>query len=376
MKAAAIIVCAGEGKRLGRPDKSILSLGGEPVFNRSLRVFQQIKQIAQIILVLKKSHFRLARKHTDADRIILAAGGRQRKDSVLNGLSALRQDIDYVLIHDAARPFISRKVVLRILEELKTYPGVICGVHPADTVKQTAGEFTGTTLRREKILLAQTPQGFRKAELLKAYRKFKTRKLTDDAQALELFGQKVKFIEGEPGNFKITYPRDLMLARQILKPKATCRAGLGFDVHRISLRKKDLFLGGVKIPAAFSLDAVSDGDVVLHALSDALCGAAGLGDIGDYFPPEQKKSKGLDSRCILDFVLKKVRRNFRISGVDVTVITDRPRLAPYKKKILNSLKGLLAVSRVNLKIKSKEGTAILGGKDAISSFALALLMRR
>ncbi len=153
------------------------------------------------------------------------------------------------------------------------------------------------------------------------------------------------------------------------------RVGLGFDVHRFSNKKKPLVLGGITIPCSFSLDAVSDGDVLLHAIADAVCGACLLGDIGDYFPPRDVSSKGMDSKRITHFILKKIKNKFRIVNIDVTVITEKPRLAGYKKRILNSLKKILASQAVNVKIKSKEGLDILGSKKAISCLALAVVKK-
>ncbi len=153
------------------------------------------------------------------------------------------------------------------------------------------------------------------------------------------------------------------------------KVGLGFDVHRISKRKNDLILGGAKILSPFGLVAVSDGDVVLHAVSDALCGAAGLGDIGDYFPPQAKASKGINSRKIVECILRKVKKSFRISNIDITIITEKPKLASHKKKIVNSLKKILSISAVNLKIKSKEGLDILGSKNAISCIAVVAIVQ-
>ena len=152
------------------------------------------------------------------------------------------------------------------------------------------------------------------------------------------------------------------------------KIGLGFDVHRITKGKKDLILGGVRIPSAISLLAVSDGDVILHAISDALCGAAGLGDIGDYFPAQAKVSKSIDSRKIIKFILQKVRKNFKISNVDITIVTEKPKLASYKKKMAHSLEKILSISAVNVKIKSKEGLNILGSRKAISCIAAVLLI--
>jgi 2-C-methyl-D-erythritol 2,4-cyclodiphosphate synthase len=151
--------------------------------------------------------------------------------------------------------------------------------------------------------------------------------------------------------------------------------GLGFDVHRISRKKKGLVLAGVRIPCSFGLEAVSDGDVVLHAASDAVCGAAGLGDIGDYFPPSAKKSKGLSSRVIAAAILRKAKGKFKIENLDITIIAEKPRLVSYKPSMLASLAKIFAPARVNIKIKSKEGLDILGGKNAIACIALASLKR-
>jgi len=152
--------------------------------------------------------------------------------------------------------------------------------------------------------------------------------------------------------------------------------GLGFDVHKFSKRKKSLILGGVKIPASFSLDAVSDGDLVLHAVCDAICGAAGLGDIGDYFPPQSKKSKNIDSEEIAYFVLKKIGGRYEIANIDIIIVTEKPHLVKYKEAITNSLRKILATANINLKVKSKEGLSVLGPKDSISCLATALLQRK
>ncbi|MCK5493105.1 MAG: 2-C-methyl-D-erythritol 2,4-cyclodiphosphate synthase [Candidatus Omnitrophica bacterium] len=151
------------------------------------------------------------------------------------------------------------------------------------------------------------------------------------------------------------------------------RVGLGFDVHRFSKIKKKLVLGGAIISQDYGLEAVSDGDVVLHAVTDALCGACGLGDIGDYFPPENKESKDLDSKKITAFILEKIENNFCLVNMDIIIVSEQPRLISYKKKILNSLQEIFSVSSINLKIKSKEGMDILGNKDSMSCLVNVLV---
>ncbi|MCK4916953.1 MAG: 2-C-methyl-D-erythritol 2,4-cyclodiphosphate synthase [Candidatus Omnitrophica bacterium] len=151
------------------------------------------------------------------------------------------------------------------------------------------------------------------------------------------------------------------------------RVGLGFDVHRFSKIKKKLVLGGAIISQDYGLEAVSDGDVVLHAVTDALCGACGLGDIGDYFPPENKESKDLDSKKITTFILKKIENNFCLVNMDIIIVSEQPRLISYKNKILNSLQAIFSILSINLKIKSKEGMDILGNKDSMSCLVNVLV---
>jgi 2-C-methyl-D-erythritol 2,4-cyclodiphosphate synthase len=187
-------------------------------------------------------------------------------------------------------------------------------------------------------------------------------------------GHEVKVVGGEVNNIKITYPQDVRYA-QMLAESDSYRIGLGFDVHRFSRHKKKLILGGIVIPAPFGLEAVSDGDVVLHAVADGVCGAAGLGDIGDYFAPQNHKSKGIKSKKIVDTVLADIKNKFVIENIDITIIAQRPKLSPYKKQMLESLKKIFPQIAINVKIKSKEGLDILGGIDSIACVAAILLKK-
>jgi len=219
VKVGVVIVCAGSGKRLGSEDKAVLNLGGIPLFYHSLKVFESIREVKQIVLVLRRSHFALAEriisvKAGKKKKIALAEGGRERKNSVCNGLGALDKDIDYVLIHDGARPFIKKKVIERILEQLRKYPSVICAVSPNDTLKYVEKKYVKATLPRGKVLCVQTPQGFKKKLLMDAYAKLGERLAFDDAQAVEYLGRRVKIIEGDVDNIKITYPQDLRYAKK------------------------------------------------------------------------------------------------------------------------------------------------------------------
>ncbi|MDD5430216.1 MAG: 2-C-methyl-D-erythritol 4-phosphate cytidylyltransferase, partial [Candidatus Omnitrophica bacterium] len=212
-----VIVCAGKGKRLGGINKALLKLGGKPLFVYSLEVFLKLKFFKQIVLVMRKESFSAARKYITDKRVELTEGGRQRRDSVLKGLKALSRGINYVLVHDAARPFISAKEVAAIIKELKKHPAVICGIQPVDTLKNCRKNQIRETLNRDNVICAQTPQGFKTNILRMAYEKFPKKNFTDDAQAVERLKVKVKVAQGQRSNFKITYPQDIELAKIILK---------------------------------------------------------------------------------------------------------------------------------------------------------------
>lgn len=216
MKVGVVIVLAGKGKRLAKGDKAALSLDGKPLFCKALTTFKGIKGVKEIALVLRKSNFSLAKKFTKGKNVTLVEGGAERTDSVFKGLLSLGKDIDYVLIHDGARPFVTKRIILDILKELKKHPAVICGLKCPDTLKLVKQSFVKKTLAREEIYLVQTPQGFKRKIIVEAYRKFKRRRFTDDARMIEAMDKPVKVIKGDSLNFKITYPQDLKLAKKLI----------------------------------------------------------------------------------------------------------------------------------------------------------------
>lgn len=218
-KVGVVIVSAGKGKRLAKGDKATLRLSGKPLFCKSLNTFKSIKGIKEIMLVLRKSNFTLAKKHIKGKSISLVEGGAKRADSVFKGLSALSKDIEHVLIHDGARPFVSKELVLNILKELKKHPAVVCGLRCPDTLKLVKKGTISKTLSRKDVYFIQTPQGFKKKAIVSAYERLRKKKLTDDAQMLEIIGKKIKVIPGDLLNFKITYPEDLKLAKIICHEK-------------------------------------------------------------------------------------------------------------------------------------------------------------
>ncbi len=210
-----VIVCAGRGRRLGA-DKAAIKLQGKPLFYHTYKLFKNLKAIKQIVIVLRRKNFPLAKKFIKDKRVSLVEGGARRQDSVLAGLLQLNKGIKYVLIHDGARPFTPRETILSVIKNVKKYPAVICAVKPKDALKKTNGSFVKGTLDRNSIVMAQTPQAFRKNMVIKAYKKFNYKNSFDDAQLFEFMKTQVKVVAGSYLNMKITYPQDIALAEAIL----------------------------------------------------------------------------------------------------------------------------------------------------------------
>ncbi|MCM8819540.1 MAG: 2-C-methyl-D-erythritol 4-phosphate cytidylyltransferase [Candidatus Omnitrophica bacterium] len=219
-KIALILVCAGIGKRFSKKiDKALLKIENKPLFYYTLKNFINIKQIKQVVLVLRKKNFNIAKrllsKFNNNFLIKIVEGGKERQDSVINGLTVLDSEITDVLIHDGARPFVRKKLITAIIKNLQYFDAVICGVKVKDALKLEKEGFVKSTLNRDNIFYIQTPQGFKKDLIIRAYKNLGNKKVFDDAQAVELLGEKVKIIEGDPLNIKITYPQDIFLLKAI-----------------------------------------------------------------------------------------------------------------------------------------------------------------
>ncbi len=208
MKIGVVLVCAGIGKRFGKADKAVAKLSAKPLFLHALKTFLTIKAVSQVVLVMRRKNFGVANRYARDKRIILVQGGKERQDSVQNGLLALDKKITHVLIHDGARPFIDKATILRVINALKNNSAVICAVPARDTIKAVKGDVVKSTLDRNQLVCVQTPQGFKKDLIINGYKKLR-RKVFDDAQVVELTGKKVKVVKGSGNNIKVTYAKDL-----------------------------------------------------------------------------------------------------------------------------------------------------------------------
>jgi len=391
MKTVAIIPTGGSGRRLqsGRA-KQYLEIGGLPVLLRTLQVFQQAKDVDEIVLVVPEKDIDFVRdefigKYQLTKVSLITAGGRERQDSVLNGLKTISGNCDIVIIHDGVRPFVNEKMINEVIAAARSEHAAAIGVMAKDTVKEAGADgFVVRTKPRQNIWQAQTPQAFAFKILKKAYDVAGRDNYlgTDDASLVERIGIKVKMIEGEYSNIKITTQEDLIMADALLKNKSgneVClMSGLGYDSHRFVEGRK-LVLGGVEIPFALGLHGHSDADALIHALCDALLGAAAAGDIGRHFPDSDPAYKNISSMIILTRVAEIIaNKGFSINNIDITVIMEKPRLAPYAAQIVSNLAGALNIpgDHINIKAKTNEGMGFTGHGEGVAVFATATITRR
>lgn len=377
----ALIVAAGRGKRFGRPiPKQYASLTGEPVLRHTLRAFLNHKDLDQVCVVIGQGYeaeYQEAIAGLAPGKLLEPViGGETRQLSVRNGLEALAASApDLVLIHDGARPFASHKLIDDCLLGLKTSKAVFAAVPVTDTLRRIVpGDETLSTVDRRDLWAAQTPQGFRFPEILKAHRDVTSSDLTDDIAVAEAAGLTAIPITDTRDNFKITTQEDLAMAEA--KPAQVpliSRTGFGYDVHRFE-RGRPMYLCGVHLAdSQLGLKGHSDADVALHALTDALLGAVGAGDIGEHFPPTDDKWKGAPSHIFIAGALDEIRkRNGRIVNVDITIICETPKIDPVRAAMRTRVAELLecATSAVNVKATTTEGLGFTGREEGIAAQAV------
>ena len=351
MKIVVLIVAAGNGARLGSAiPKQYLKISGKSILEHSIEKFKDFETYA----VISEKHQHLYNLKTP-----VIFGGETRADSVRLALNAIKAD--KVIIHDAARPFISPEIITNFINELKTSKAVIVVSKVADTIKNNK---TNKTIPREDLVAAETPQGFDYDIFVKLHEKYQDRAFTDDAELFELENIPVKYLINDLPNFKITTMQDLDRANLML---SKIKIGYGCDTHRF----KDgdhIMIGGVKIPHNKGVDAHSDGDVVLHALVDALLGAMGMGDIGEHFPPSDAKWKDADSKIFVNETMKMLHSiGGVINNIDVTIITESPKISGYREAIKESIQELTGMVDVNIKAKTAEKMGAIGRKEGIAA---------
>jgi len=382
----ALIVAAGQGRRLDYlVPKAFLRLGDRSLFLWSARAFEQVPEITRIMLVVPAGYCEnaqsIARQAGLTKLQAVVSGGETRCDSVFAGLQALSSDPpDLVAIHDGARPFVSTEVISQTIAAAKKTGAAIAARPVTDTLKQVDDELSvAATVDRTELWHAQTPQTFRFSTIYDAYQQARVGgwQATDDASLVERAGGTVTVVEDEVRNFKITVPDEWQRAKALVAGSPQLRIGHGFDVHPFAAQRP-LMLGGVRILYDQGLAGHSDADVLLHAIADALLGAAGLGDIGRHFPDTDPAYQDADSSWLLGQVMDLVAEaGYHPVNVDATVIAQQPRLADYIPEMRRHIAATLDLSesRVNVKATTTEQLGFVGREEGIAAQAVTLVVK-
>lgn len=371
-RVIAIIVAAGRGKRLGSSlPKQFLKVRGRTILEMSVEAFEQNKYVDEIFVAANADYCELTEKlcrgFSKLKKIV--AGGAERQDSVRAALDCLRGENGIVLVHDAARPFVSEAVINAVIEGTADFGAAIPTVPAKDTIRQVDG--TGSrTLQRETLARVQTPQGFRISLLKHAFEKAQAEGFwgTDDASLVERMGINISMVQGEDANRKITTREDL---------ETEMRIGTGYDVHRL-VEGRPLVLCGEQIPYEKGLLGHSDADVALHALMDAMLGAAGLGDIGKHFPDTDERYRGISSMKLLQKTAELLREaGYFLGNADITIIAQRPKIAGYIPKMRANIAEIMNCdeNKINIKGTTTEKLGFVGREEGIASEAVCILYR-
>src|SRR5215467_10918895 len=373
----ALVVAAGQGSRFGGPlPKQYLPLAGATVLRHAVSALTGHPRIAEVLVVIRLEDQTLFEQAVAGVAVLPpVGGGATRQDSVRLGLEALApRRPDRVLIHDGARPFPDEALVDRIIDGLDRAAVAIPCLPLSDTIKRAENGAIRETIDRSSLWRAQTPQGFHFDAILAAHRAAVGHALTDDAAVAEAAGLTPQVVVGSDDNLKITMPEDLTAAERLIAARlADVRVGQGFDVHPFA-PGDHVSICGVKIPHDMSLVGHSDADVGLHALTDAVLGAIGAGDIGMHFPPGEPRWRGVASDQFLRRAVELVReRGGTIAGVDVTILCERPKIAPYRTAMIERVAAILclATNRISIKATTTEKLGFTGRGEGIAAQAVA-----
>ncbi|PUB19386.1 bifunctional 2-C-methyl-D-erythritol 4-phosphate cytidylyltransferase/2-C-methyl-D-erythritol 2,4-cyclodiphosphate synthase [Yoonia sediminilitoris] len=376
MKTTAIIVAAGRGTRAGGDTpKQWQQLRGRQVASYALDVFLTHPRIDNVILVMHPDDL-AAGIAPDATPNRIVPGGATRKASVMSGIAAAPADCDLVLIHDAARPLVTHDVITRVLDALETHQGAAPAVDVTDTLWHGQSGIVTGLQDRDGLFRAQTPQGFHLGPLLAAH-STSAAEATDDVAVARAAGLDVAIVSGDPNNIKITTADDFARAEKLMGSQMDIRCGNGYDVHRFG-PGDHVWLCGVQIPHARGLQGHSDADVGMHAVTDAIYGALGMGDIGQHFPPSDPQWKGAASHIFLEHAVAQARQHgYRISNADCTLVCEYPKIGPHQPAMRAAMAAIMGLdpSRISVKATTSERLGFTGREEGIASLATVTLVK-
>ncbi|MFO7941133.1 MAG: 2-C-methyl-D-erythritol 4-phosphate cytidylyltransferase [Bacillota bacterium] len=383
-----IIAAAGSGRRMGGVPKPLVTIGRKSLLLHCLTNLGEHPDVRRIVIASRNDLSPRIEAVVSrwGGRAEIVEGGSTRAESVRNALKALEGEGDLVAVHDAARPLATGNLLSRVAAVARSHGAAVPALPLRDTVKRIAPSdiddegVVAETLSRSALRAVQTPQVFRHQILSEAYASGTDGlgQFTDDASVVEASGHPVHLVRGEEDNIKITSPRDLHIVRSLFCEPENVRVGLGYDSHRL-VAGRPLVIGGVRIASPVGLYGHSDADVLLHALADALLGAAALGDIGHHFPPEDVSYRDADSAELLSGVVARIgEAGFAPINADATVVIQSPRLAPHISDMVKVIAGILGISResVSVKASTDEGMGPIGRGEGAAAWAVCSLRRR
>ncbi|MBI2659829.1 2-C-methyl-D-erythritol 4-phosphate cytidylyltransferase [Candidatus Woesearchaeota archaeon] len=385
----AIIVAAGKSRRMGKNENKVfLPLLNKPMLYHALKVFQDCSMIDEIIVVAQKNDFNkiseIKNKYVFNKIKNIAEGGKERQDSVCNGLISIKnaKNDDIVVVHNGSNPLTSENEIIECINAAKQYGAAAAGFRLKDTIKKTSNDFVEKTIDRKDVYQMQTPQAVKYGLFIEAFKNAKNKKLkvTDDVSLIEALGKKVKVVHCSYENIKITTQDDLKIAEGILmgrsKMNASFRIGFGQDSHKFSQnRGRKLVLGGYIVPNETGLEANSDGDLILHALFNAISSAIGLKSLGHYADPMLENGV-TDSKEYLKVILNKLKgKNLKINNASISIEAKKPRLDSYTDKIINSLSKILNIEKekIGITCTSGEGLTSFGRGEGMQCFVVVSL---
>jgi len=368
MSLFLILLAAGDSKRFkSNAPKPYNKVNGKTLLEHSLNSFVNVKEIKKTLIVYNNKHKKYLSK-LNLKNFLKISGGKTRQESTFKALKKIkRMGCNKVLIHDVARPFPSIKIINEVISKLKNNHAVIPIIKVNDAAKRVKKNIVFKNIQRDTLNFAQTPQGFTFKKIFEKHKENINMSFDDDSSLFTNYGEKVLVINGSKTNLKITDKEDFHIFKSLKKGKTYI--GIGFDVHRL-VSKRKLYLGGVKIPFDLGLEGHSDADPVMHSLIDSLLGASRLGDIGKLFSNTNKKYKNIRSTVLLKKVVELIKsKNFSINNIDINIITQKPKIKKYSKKIIHTISKLCEINpdQINIKGKTTEKLGIIGKEKAIAS---------
>jgi len=388
MKICGIILAAGSSRRMGQSrNKVFIKFEGISALVRSVDAHKQSGLFENLIIVCRIEDMPVIQsklsRHVQGMKYRLVEGGAERQYSVENALTLVDEDTDIISVHDAARCFVTPQIIKDCVASAIRLGSGVAAVSAVDTVKKVHGRRVSETLNRDELVLVQTPQIFRRELILRAYAKAREDGVlgTDDSYLVERLGEEVYIVDGSVNNIKITTPFDLKIGEKIAgetKMISNLRIGSGVDFHALGPGRK-LILGGVEVKSEVGLIGHSDADVLVHAVMDALLGAARLGDIGELFPPEDPKYKDISSILLLKMVGELLNNcGYTIINIDATVILQRPKILPYKKEMIRNIASALELDDqyISIKATTTEELGFAGRGEGASAHSVCIVQKQ